>query len=83
MPKPLRINKKRVAYSTTTEDGESWGIGIVTEGESGYRPVADYGPYDEKRAEGVAERLNLRINVDKATAHKIIASSMVGAAIRR
>jgi hypothetical protein len=84
MPKSLRIDKKRVAYAVTTEDGLEWGVGIVTENQAGYRPVDGYGPYDEERAEGVAERLNLRIGVDKKTALKIVATSFLGrGAVRR
>lgn len=76
MPKSLRIGGRRVAYAVTTEDGSKWGVGVVFEGQSGYRPVPEYGPYeDEARAEGIVERLNARIGVDVQTALSITATT--------
>lgn len=75
-PKPLKVGGKLTAYVAVTDDGQRWYIGVVVDGDVGYRPVSDYGPYDEERAEGVAARLNARINVDPRTAAAIIARSM-------
>lgn len=83
MPKSLRINRKRVAYAVTTEDGRAWGVGVVFENQPGYRPVPEYGPYeDEARAEGVVGRLNARIGVDEKTALQIVATSFGGRGTR-
>lgn len=83
--KPIKIDGKRVAYYPNTEDGLQWFICIVTEGEAGYRAVADYGPYEEEsRAEGIADRLNERLGIDKKAQLEIVASSMRGhGAVRR
>lgn len=49
--------------------GKPWGIGVVTEGESGYA----FATYD--LAEDCAERLNKRAGLPQDEAEKIVASS--------
>lgn len=69
-------DQNRIAY-TTIVGPKGWTIAVCREGENGYRPVPDYGPYkDEAHARGVADRLNVRLGVDQETAFKIVASTM-------
>lgn len=66
----------RVAY-TTIQGPLGWTVAICREGENGYRPVPDYGPYtEEAHTQGIVDRLNARLGLDKATVFKIVASTM-------
>jgi hypothetical protein len=69
-------NQARVAY-TTVEGPKGWTVAACREGEDGYHPVPDYGPYaDEAHARGIVDRLNTRLGLDKVTAFKIVVSTM-------
>jgi hypothetical protein len=81
-PKPLRVGGKLMAYAEVTDDGRDWYIGCIVDGDQGYRPVSDYGPYDEARARGVVERLNERIHVSPKLATEIVARSMRKSALK-
>ena len=60
----MKKQKKKSAYWVVDVPG-GWGIACCVEGESGYHPVGDYGPYagpeGEKRAQGIVDRLNERL----------------------
>jgi hypothetical protein len=54
-----------------------WGVAAVVQGEEGYHPVPDYGPYeDERRAQVTVDSLNARLGVTKVRAHLIVRSTM-------
>lgn len=70
----------RSAYTVMPEEGKrlTWGISVCIEGEAGHRPLPDYSGYDdEKRARGIALRLNERIGVSPAQAQEIVRSTLV------
>lgn len=76
---------KRVAYTTVEVSHGRFGIACCVEGEKGYHPVPDYGPYDdEKRAELIARNLNTRLaHVTPKEALRIVLSTMKRAPSRR
>ena len=57
-------------------------IGACVRGENGYHPVDDYGPYeDEKKAQGVVDRLNERLGVSRKAAMGVVRSTMIAAVL--
>jgi hypothetical protein len=56
----------------------TWGVSVCVEGEAGHRPLPDYSGYDdEKRARGIALRLNERIGISPAAAQEIVRSTLL------
>lgn len=91
-PGPATVDGKRVAYhAAAAAIGDRlntllWGVCICVENEPGYHPVPEYGPYVGRagllHAEGVARRLNERLELDEKTAALIVASTMKGITTR-
>ena len=77
------MKKKKTAYWVVDVPG-GWGVACVVEGENGYHPVDDYGPYaEEAKAQGVVDRLNERLGHGpsdsaghKRTVRRIVGSTM-------
>lgn len=68
--------QKKIAYWVVDVPG-GWGVGCVVEGENGYHPVEEYGPYvDETRAQGVVDRLNKRLGLGPVGVRRIVGSTM-------
>ena len=68
--------KRRSCYWVVDVPG-GWGVACVVEGERGYHPVEEYGPYTiEAHAQGVVDRLNARMGIDPVRARRIVASTM-------
>lgn len=66
----------RTAYALVEVPG-GWGVAACVQGEKGYHPVPDYGPYkEESRAQGVVDRLNARLGCSRAQARLIVHSTM-------
>jgi hypothetical protein len=59
-----KVKKLTTAYWVVDVPG-GWGVACCVEGERGYHPVDDYGPYKGKKgklhAEGIVGRLNERL----------------------
>ena len=69
--------KPSAAYVLIDVSSGGYGVACCVEGEKGYHPVPDYGPYmDEKHTQGVVDRLNERLGVSKDEAHRIVLSTM-------
>ena len=80
--KALAALAKSFAYTSYEVAHGSFGIALCERGVKGYQPVDDYGPYaDEARAKGIAERLNERLGVSKASARTIVMSTMLRIAL--
>lgn len=72
------VDGKRTAYTAAPEEAtRTWGVSICVEGEAGHRPISEYSGYDEKRAKGIAVRLNERIGVSPAEADEIVRSTIM------
>lgn len=68
--------KAKYAYTSYPDEG-AWCIALIERDVKGYRPVPEYGPYDdEKKAEGVANRLNERIGVNEQEELEILATTL-------
>jgi len=76
----VKIEGKKVAYVVAPgigKDGRLFGVGLCREGENGYHEVATYVPkMDESHIQGIVDRLNSRIMVNKEEAMKIVLSTM-------
>ena len=67
---------QRIAYWVVDVTG-GWGVAACKEGEGGYHPVPEYGPYpEESRAQGVVDRLNLRAGLGPTAVRGIVRSTM-------
>ncbi len=80
--------RKKSAYWVVDVPG-GWGIACCVEGEGGYHPVDDYGPYagaeGEKRAQGIVDRLNERLGYGPSNTfgHKRVVRRIVGSTMSR
>lgn len=72
----VAVKKPGTAYAVVDLPG-GWGVGCCVEGEKGYHPVPDYGPYDDDdRAQGIVDRLNKRLGLDSVAVRRIVGSTM-------
>ena len=76
-----KLQKDRATYV-------GWSVACCVEGEAGFHPVPEYGPYPgpegEKRAQGIVDRLNERLGYGpsnsvghKRTVRRIVGSTML------
>ena len=75
--KTAKAKKLTTAYWVVDVPG-GWGVGCCVEGEKGYHPVPDYGPYKGKKGRahtrGIVDRLNERLGHGPADTYGHIAS---------
>jgi hypothetical protein len=77
------MNLLNLAYTVVITSCGRFALALCQRNVQGYRPVFDYGPYDdEKHAEGVAARLNARNGVSDRRARSIVRTTMVRSVVR-
>ncbi len=84
----MKKNKRLTTAYWVVDVPGGWGVACVVEGEEGYHPVADYGPYKgtkgEKHAQGIVDRLNERLGHGPAdtAGHKLAVRRIVGSTMK-
>ncbi len=73
----MKKKAKRTAYTVVDMEG-GWGVGACVEGQNGYHPVEEYGPYTEVRAQQVVNKLNGRLGLAPKAIRDIVCSTMIG-----
>ena len=70
------MKQKKSAYWVVDVSG-GWGVACCVEGERGYHPVDEYGPYqNEETAKIVVDRLNKRLELGPVGVRRIVGSTM-------
>ena len=70
------VKQKKSAYTVVDVPG-GWGVACCVEGERGYHPVDEYGPYqNEETAKIVVDRLNKRLELGPVGVRRIVGSTM-------